>query len=57
MTDVSSAIAHLVTDEQMAAGRQFGRYTAVCGESVLVASLTAPEREYCRQCRRSRAGQ
>ncbi|MGH3813548.1 MAG: hypothetical protein ACRDUV_14035 [Pseudonocardiaceae bacterium] len=57
VTDVSSSLAHLVTDEQMAAGRRFGRYTAVCGDHVLAASLTAPESGYCKRCRAWRAGQ
>ena len=57
VVDVSSALAHLVTDEAMAAGRRSGRYLAVCGDRVLAASLTAPESGYCKRCRRWRAGQ
>jgi hypothetical protein len=48
--------AHLVTEEAMAAGRPAGRYRAACGSEVLAASLTTPERGYCRSCRRGRAG-
>ncbi len=55
MTDVDG-VAHLVTDAAMATGRPTGRYAAVCGGQVLAASLTAPERGYCRSCRREKAG-
>ncbi len=49
-------VAHLVTDQAMAAGRSAGRYMAVCDTEVIAASLTTPESEYCRRCRRWRAG-
>ncbi len=48
----AGGVAHLVTDEAMAAGR----YATVCGSQVLAASLTTPERGYCRSCRRGRKG-
>lgn len=45
---------HLVTDEAMTAGHRTGRYLALCGQQVLTASLTAPERTYCRTCAQRR---
>jgi len=52
----NGGVAHLVTEEAMAAGRPMGRYLAVCGSSVLAASLTTPECGSCRSCLRWRAG-
>lgn len=52
LTD-TAGVVHLVTDDAMAAGR----YLAVCGNPVLAASLTTPERGSCRSCRHRRAGQ
>ncbi|HEX2300270.1 MAG TPA: hypothetical protein VHH34_17455 [Pseudonocardiaceae bacterium] len=51
VTDARTSLAHLVTDEAMAAGRPQGRYRAVCGCEVLASSLTAEESGYCRSCR------
>lgn len=51
----AGGMTHLVTDAAMAAGRPHGRYIAVCDCPVLPASLTAPESDFCRFCRR-RAG-
>lgn len=48
-------IAHLVTDDAMAAGRPAGRYVAVCGTEVLPASLTVPESRRCPACTERRA--
>ncbi len=56
VTDAQTSLAHLVTVQAMAAGRPHGRYTAVCGYPVLAASLTAPESDSCRACRRRMAG-
>jgi hypothetical protein len=44
------AVAHLVTEESMAAGHQVGRYLAICGHRVFPASLTTPEHGHCRTC-------
>lgn len=55
VTDARTATAHLVTDDAAAAGRSAGRYRAVCGELVLAASLTTPERRSCRACVQWRA--
>lgn len=43
-------VMHLVTEEAMADGRLVGCYLAVCGNPVLAASLTTPERSSCRFC-------
>jgi hypothetical protein len=56
MTDARTSRAHLVTDDAAAAGRRIGHYRAVCGELVLAASLTTPERGSCRACMQWRAG-
>jgi hypothetical protein len=51
MTDARTQCAHFVTDTEAAAGRaKFGRYVAICGKTVLAASLTAPETSYCSSC-------
>ncbi|MGH8920601.1 MAG: hypothetical protein ACRD0H_20095 [Actinomycetes bacterium] len=46
----TAGVAHLVTEEAMAAGRPTGCYLAVCGSSVMAGSLTTPERGSCRSC-------
>jgi hypothetical protein len=56
VVDVTDSVVHLVTDEQMAAGRHAGRYLAVCGHLVASASLTTPETGHCKRCRQWRAG-
>lgn len=56
VTDASGT-THLVTDEQMAAGRSAGRYLAVCKATVASASLLTPGSAHCQDCRRWRAGQ
>ena len=50
MVDARTAVAHLVTDEAMAAGRRAGRYTAACRTVVLAGSLTQDSDDYCRSC-------
>lgn len=50
----AQGIAHLVTDEAMAAGHRAGRYLAVCDQHVLTASLTTPEHSHCRGCAQRR---
>lgn len=45
-------VEHLVRDDAMAAGRSRGRYVALCGTTVLSASLATVERERCDSCRR-----
>jgi len=52
----NGGVGHVITEEAMAAGRAKGRYLAVCGSSVLAASLTTPECGSCGSCRRWRAG-
>ncbi|MFN2496948.1 MAG: hypothetical protein ABR608_13735 [Pseudonocardiaceae bacterium] len=56
VTDARTSVAHLATDETMAAGRPAGRYVAVCGCVVLASSLTTEESGHCRDCRQWRAG-
>ena len=53
VTDARSRLAHLVSDEAMAAGRRAGCYVAVCGFEVLASSLTAEESGLCRRCRQA----
>jgi hypothetical protein len=55
MTD-ASGVTHLITDEAMTTGQPIGCYAAVCGDQVLAASLTTPERRYCRSCHQGKAG-
>lgn len=52
----TDGMTHLVTEDAMAAGRPSGCYVAVCDSPILAASLTTPERSYCRSCRRESAG-
>ena len=52
----NAGVAHLVTEEAVAAGRSFGRYRAGCGWEVVAASLTTPECGSCRSCWRWVAG-
>jgi hypothetical protein len=52
----ADGLMHLVTDAAMSLGRGAGRYRAMCGANVLTASLTTPERGYCRSCREARRG-
>ncbi|MGH3939543.1 MAG: hypothetical protein ACRDTG_13115 [Pseudonocardiaceae bacterium] len=51
----ASGVAHRITEYAMAAGRPSGCYVPECGSPVLAASLTTPERTYCRPCRRGKA--
>lgn len=50
MTDTCTVVAHLVTDEAVAAGRHAGRYVGVCGAVVLPGSLPEDANRYCRSC-------
>ncbi len=50
MIDAGSLSAHLVSEGSLAAGRRAGRFQAVCGDTVLAASLTAQERTHCQMC-------
>lgn len=52
----TDGVAHLVTDDAVAAGHTHGRYVACCGAEVLPASLITPDRGHCRSCRQRRAG-
>lgn len=51
MTDTRTAVAHLVTDAAVAAGRRAGRYVGVCGAVVLPGSLMEGTARGCRSCR------
>lgn len=51
MTDARTAVAHLVTDAAVAAGRRAGRYVGVCGAVVLPGSLMEGTARGCRFCR------
>lgn len=53
MTDTRTAVAHLVTDEAVAVGRQAGRYVGLCGEMVLPGSLLEDTNRPCQPCRRA----
>jgi hypothetical protein len=50
MTDTRTVVAHLVSDEAVAAGRRAGRYVGVCGAVVLPGSLKEATDRYCRRC-------
>jgi hypothetical protein len=52
IVDARRSMEHLVTDESVVAHRHAGRYLAVCGAQVLAASLTAPQRSRCPECKR-----
>lgn len=56
VTDARTSIAHLVSDEAMAAGRRAGCYVAICGCEVLASSLATEESGHCRACRQQRTG-
>jgi hypothetical protein len=42
--------AHEVTDENIAAGRHFGHYEALCGYRVIAAAMAAPIGRPCPEC-------
>lgn len=50
MTDTGAVVAHLVTDEAVAAGRHAGRYVAVCGAVVRPGSLKDGADRCCQPC-------
>ena len=50
VTDARTHRAHLVTDDASTVGRASGRYQALCGVTVLAASLTTPDRGRCDTC-------
>ncbi|MGH3796701.1 MAG: hypothetical protein ACRDSP_17640 [Pseudonocardiaceae bacterium] len=50
MTDTRTVVAHLVTDEAVAAGRRAGRYVGVCGAVVVPGSLLEGTDRGCRSC-------
>ncbi|MGH3842098.1 MAG: hypothetical protein ACRDS0_11730 [Pseudonocardiaceae bacterium] len=52
ITDAHTQVEHLVSDESVAAHRHTGHYLALCGMTVLAASLTDPGRGWCRECTR-----
>jgi hypothetical protein len=51
MTDPGAVVAHLVTEEAVAAGRRAGRYAGVCDAVVLPGSLLECTGRCCRACR------
>jgi hypothetical protein len=51
IVDSRTHIQHLMTHEVAAAHRHAGQYLALCGATVLAASLTTPERRRCQMCR------
>lgn len=51
----ADGVEHLVTDDEMAAGRDRGCYVAACGAEVLAASLTVRESSRCEDCRHKTA--
>ena len=50
--DARTHVEHLVDDESAIAHRHSGHYLALCGMTVLAASLTDPGRGRCPQCTR-----
>jgi hypothetical protein len=50
ITCCADGLAHEVTDENVAAGRQVGQYRALCGSRVVAAALAAPVGRPCAQC-------
>lgn len=50
MVDGRTGGVHLVADAAVLAGRRAGFYSSVCKETVYPASLTMPERFFCRTC-------
>jgi hypothetical protein len=49
--DARTLVEHLLTDDALSGGRRpQGRYIALCGVTVLPASLTVGERDRCRSC-------
>ncbi|MGQ0775044.1 MAG: hypothetical protein ACT4NY_11610 [Pseudonocardiales bacterium] len=50
MIDTCTVVAHLVTDEAMAAGRRAGRYVGLCGAVVLPGSLKEDTNRSCSLC-------
>lgn len=52
ITDAHTHVEHLVSDECVAVHRHVGYYLALCGATVLAASLTDPGRGWCRACTR-----
>lgn len=55
ITDATTGTAHLVTEDDVRAGRRTGQYRAVCTTLVLAASLLTPARHSCTDCVRGRA--
>ncbi len=50
MTDGHTRLTHQVNDGAFTLGRPVGRYRAMCGALVLVASLAAPGAGRCPMC-------
>ena len=48
--DARTHVEHLVSDESARAHRDRGHYLALCGVTVLAASLTDPGRGRCQEC-------
>lgn len=46
----AEGVDHAVTDDEIAAGRVLGRYVALCGATVVAASMSAPPGLRCPRC-------
>ena len=57
MVDARSGVGHLVAVETAAVHRRAGRYPALCGMEVIIASMLAEPEGQCRDCQhRAQAG-
>lgn len=52
VVDGRTKVSHLVQSEALRLHRQSGRYPALCGDSVLTASLTTEPMSDCKMCQR-----
>lgn len=50
ITDARTHLEHLVSDQSVRTHRHAGQYPALCGMTVLAASLTDPGRGWCHEC-------
>jgi hypothetical protein len=53
MVDSRTRMEHLVSFEELLAGRRHGSYEALCGAELLAAGLTDPGRRRCLECARA----
>ncbi len=52
LVDAASKLAHLVSPDELLAGRARGDYQGFCGARFLAASMTEPGRGRCAECDR-----